>query len=327
MGTFKEQVTKACRKYVKLLGYISTLVSKFKLDLEKHMKHYVGNYEKFKENDETYIFKFIIKNYLHIMPEVVDHNVDYFLTQKPYIIRRSKRGSKKKPNTKATYVCDNMMLRYILHTVREAPKDNKVANNDEIRQIFGELVQIFDLFHNEEENHLVELRKYVNDNFSGNQFHRKMCLVLDNYATILEDDLEEEEVSSDDEGTTVKKSKKKSKSSSEGSGFDFASGLLKDSSIGKLAQEISKEINPDELKGLENIKDQGELIKKLFNPGEDGNTGFGNIMNKIISKVGSKLQDGSINQESMQKEAGNLMSSLGGLGGLGGSDLFKNMFK
>ena len=47
-------------------------------------------------------------------------------------------------------------------------------------------------------------------------------------------------------------------------------------------------------------------------------------MNKTIGKVGAKLQDGSINQEAMSKEAGNLMNSLGG-GGAAAS-LFKNMF-
>ena len=332
MSDFSSAIKETCERYNKLLETISGYVKKYKLDLEKHMKHYDRNYEEFKNLSNDDVFKFFIKNYLHIMPEIVDHNIDYFLTQKPYILKRSKRGNKKKPNQKATYITNNMMLRYVFSTLKESPKDNKISENNEIKNIFGELVQIFDLFCNDKHNYLKDLAHYITEHFSDSKLYKQMCDVIINYQTIIdEEDEEEEEVSTDDEGTILapsKKSKKKKSSSSSGGGgaFDFASSLLGDSSIGKLAKEISEEINPDELKGLGDVKDQSELIQKLFTPSEDGQTGFGNIMNKIIGKVGSKLKDGSINQEAMSKEAGNLMNSLGGGGGAAAS-LFKNMFK
>jgi len=317
----KEEVS---QKYLNLLKIISGYVNNFSLDNEKHMKNFKSDSIEFEKNNTEVIFKFFIRNYLHIMPEVVDHNIDYFLTQKPYILKRSKRGNKKKPNSKATYITNNIMLRYVLYTLKEAPKDNKISDNDEIRDIFGELVQMFDLFYNDKNDYLKDLAKYITEHFSNSKSYNKMCDVVLNYKTIIEDEDEDEaEVSTDEEVTNTVK-KKKAKSSSSGGGFDFANGLLGNSSIGKLAKEISEEINPDELKGLEGVKDQNELIKKLFSPTENGSTGFGNIMNKIIGKVGAKLQDGSINQEAMSKEAGNLMNSLGG-GGAAAS-LFKNMF-
>ena len=332
MSNFSDIINETCKRYMKLLETISGYVVKYKLDLEKHMKHYNKNCEEFKNLNNDEIFKFFIKNYLHIMPEIVDHNIDYFLTQKPYILKRSKRGNKKKPNQKATYIINNMMIRYVFSTLKESPKDNKISENTEIKNIFGELVQIFDLFYNDEHNYLKDLAHYITEHFSNSKLYKQMCDVMINYQIIIEEeDEEEEEVSTDDEGTdstlsTKTKKKKSSSSSSSGGGaFDFASSLLGDSSIGKLAKEISEEINPDELKGLGDVKDQNELIQKLFTPSDDGQTGFGNIMNKIIGKVGSKLKDGSINQEAMSKEAGNLMNSLGG-GGAAAS-LFKNMFK
>ena len=326
---FSNIVKEVSLKYKKLLKLVFGYVNNFKLDNEKHLKNFREKYTEFINLDSDKIFNFFIKNYLPIMPEVVDHNIDYFLTQKPYILKRSKRGNKKKPNSKATYLLNNIMLRYILFTLKEAPKNNKIANNDEIREIFGELVQIFDILYNENNNYLKDIAIYITTHFSSSKYYNKMCDVIINYQTIINDEEEEEaEVSTDEEVELVKTNKKKSSSSSSNSGFggafNLASGLLGNSSIGKLAKEISEEINPEELKGLEGVNDQGELIKKLFTPSGDGSTGFGNIMNKIIGKVGSKLQDGSLNQEKMSKEAGNLMNSLGGSGAA--ASLFKNMF-
>ena len=330
VNKFNEVKELSCTKYRNLLKTVNGYVEKFNLNSEKHMKKYENSYNDFVSKDDDEIFKFFIRNYLHIMPQIVDHNIDYFLTQKPYILKRSKRGNKKKPNSNATYLCPNIMLRYVLYTLKVAPK-NKVSENNEIKNIFGEMVQIFDLFYNEETDLLKELAYYITEHFSNSNSYKKMCEVIINYRTIIDDEEEdEEEVSTDDEGNIkedtkrIKKKNKKSGFGMEGA-FDLANGFFGgDSSIGQLAKEISNEINPEELKGLEGVKDQGELIKKLFTPGENGSTGFGNIMNKIIGKVGSKLADGSINQEAMSKEAGNLMNSLGG-GGAAAS-LFKNMF-
>ena len=119
---FNEAKDLTCKKFKNLLKDVNGYVTDLKLDSEKHMKDYSSNYNGFIEKSDDDIFKFFIRNYLHIMPQIVDHNIDFFLTQKPYVLKKSRRGNKKKQNSNATYLCPNIMLRYVLHTLKIAPK-------------------------------------------------------------------------------------------------------------------------------------------------------------------------------------------------------------
>ena len=67
-------------------------------------------------------------------------------------------------------------------------------------------------------------------------------------------------------------------------------------------------------------------MAKMFSPGSDGNSGFGSIMSKIISKVGTKLNDGTIDQKKMTDEASNIMKSLGGSNLFGANNPLTSMF-
>tara|TARA_R110002074_G_scaffold378793_1_gene556722 strand:- start:86 stop:1066 length:981 start_codon:yes stop_codon:yes gene_type:complete len=326
MSNFQSQVNILCDKYKELSQTIMNHVNEYELHHEKHMKHYESNLDKFLKLNNNDLFNFFIKNYLHIMPIIVDHNMDYFLTQKPYVLKKSKRGNKKRPNTKATYIIEGNMLRYVFYTLKKSPNNNKISDNTDIKNIFGEFVQMFDLFYNDNENYLIELKEYVTKNFSNSKSFKKMLSVISNYEIIIADEEEvEEEVSTDDENNEDKKNSNDGDGGGGGGGgmFDFANSLMGNSSIGELAKEISEGISKEDLKAFEDVKDPGELFKKMMSPGENGSSGFGNIISKIAGTIGKKMSDGSIDQEKMSKEAQNMMKKMGG--GMGAS-MFKNLF-
>ena len=338
--TFEEVVMNVSINYGKLLRYISKVIKKLNLDNEKHMKYFNQNMNKFLDNSTDYVFHHFVKNFLPVMPEITDNNIDYFLTQKPYILMKSNRRNKKKPNKKATYLCETSLLKHVLRVLREAPKDNSVSDNTEVKEVFTQLIELFDLFHNKTNNHLESLLKYTTHHFSKAHSYNKMVDVINNYSVILEDIVEEEEVSSDDEidnrsksvskKKSYKQSKKSKKKSDNSGGFGFGEGMFDNSSIGKLAKEISEEIDEKDIAHLKDVSNPAELMQKMFSPGGDGSSGFGNIMSKIISKVGTKFKDGSIDQESMSNEASNIMKSFGGMsslfGGGGDSNPLASMF-
>lgn len=306
-------------RYINLLNQLNSTIIENGLNNEKHLKSFTSNLEQFKKNNNDYIFNFIMRNYLHVLTEIVDKNLDYFLTQKPYILKRSKRGKKKIPNKKSTSVCNGTMLRYIISTLKQSPKEGKISKNNEIDNFFEELTDIFRNFSNEEENHLEGLRNYISTNFSKSSVYKRQLDVLNNFDQIINEEVIEEEVSSDEEIP-----EKKSETNSSDTKLPFDNNFIENSSIGQLAKEISDELNPDDLKNLEN---PGDILGSLFGNG-DSNSNLSNIIGKVVSKVGNKLKDGSIDHGKLANEANNIMSSMGGLPNMGGNmgDIFKNMF-
>jgi len=100
------------------------------------------------------------------------------------------------------------------------------------------------------------------------------------------------------------------------------------SNIGNLAKEISQDLDLSDLKNLESPDD---LMKTLMGGSTDG--GLGNIIQKVSTKLQSKLSSGQLNEEALMKEATQMMGMLnpalasmgmgGGKGGMG--DLFSMM--
>jgi hypothetical protein len=86
---------------------------------------------------------------------------------------------------------------------------------------------------------------------------------------------------------------------------DFENKFL-NSGIGNLAKEISEEINPADLEGLNNPED---LFSSLLG-GKGGNAGIGNLIQKVGSKLQNKLQSGELNEQSLINEAQNMMGML-----------------
>lgn len=98
--------------------------------------------------------------------------------------------------------------------------------------------------------------------------------------------------------------------------FDF----LQNSKIGKLAQEITEDIDLDSF----NMKDPSELlnIDAIFSG--KGNNVLGDIISKVGSKVASKISNGDLKQEDLFGEA---MSMMGKMNMQGGNNFMEEMMK
>ena len=105
------------------------------------------------------------------------------------------------------------------------------------------------------------------------------------------------------------------------------------SSIGTLAKEISQDLDLSDLQGLESPDD---LMKSLMG---GGGGSLGNIIQKVSSKLQTKLASGQLNEEALMKDATQMMGMLnpalqsmgmggmsGGGGGKGGGGGMGNLF-
>ena len=107
-----------------------------------------------------------------------------------------------------------------------------------------------------------------------------------------------------------------SESNNTGGGDDELPDFLKNSMIGSLAKELSEEIKPEEFGDISN---PGDLLNNLFSGGADGK--LGGIIGKVVSKLGTKLNSGELDEQKLMGEAGGLVQNLGlfqNMGGMGG---------
>lgn len=95
--------------------------------------------------------------------------------------------------------------------------------------------------------------------------------------------------------------------------------FFKSSMIGKLAEDLSKEFNPEEFNPEEfkDLQNPMDLLGVLFkNPagstGENNQHGMGmeNILKKVCNKMDEKLKNGELNHEALMKDAQKLMGSM-----------------
>lgn len=102
-----------------------------------------------------------------------------------------------------------------------------------------------------------------------------------------------------------------------GSPFDFLEGSM----IGKLAKEITEDIEIDKL----NISDPSELlnIESMFS-GE--NNVLGDIISKVGNKVAAKINSGELNHEDLLGEAMSMIGKLN-MGGGGANPFMEEMMK
>lgn len=91
--------------------------------------------------------------------------------------------------------------------------------------------------------------------------------------------------------------------------------FLKNSTIGKLAQDISKDLDVSELGQINSFED---VMKMMSNP----SGGLQKMFQNIQTAIGSRIQNGELNMESLLKESQNLMSQTN----MGG-DMMKNLMQ
>ena len=103
---------------------------------------------------------------------------------------------------------------------------------------------------------------------------------------------------------------------------------LFDGKIGSLAKELAEEMSGEVMTmfddGTGEIKDTSDILKKMMrNPKQ-----IMELVKKIGSKIDDKMKSGSISQQELMKEAGDLMSKMKGMGnGKEFQNMMKNMMK
>jgi hypothetical protein len=89
----------------------------------------------------------------------------------------------------------------------------------------------------------------------------------------------------------------------------FSMNEIEDTSIGKLAKDIMKDINIDKIK--ESVTKSGDIFQSLG----DKEHGLGNILSDVSQKMASKLASGEIKQEDLLKDAMNFAGKIPQFGG------------
>ena len=92
-----------------------------------------------------------------------------------------------------------------------------------------------------------------------------------------------------------------------------------DGSIGKLANEIAQDIDPDTL----NIENPSKLLEGLFSGNldmSDDKSGIVNLVQNITEKIQNKISSGELNEQNLFNEANNVMSKLNQ------NNMFSNLF-
>lgn len=110
-------------------------------------------------------------------------------------------------------------------------------------------------------------------------------------------------------------SEKDQKSDDNNGGLDFdkLGEMFDNSTIGNLAKDLSKEIDPKEFGEMKDFSDIGNIFGKLMQPDEKGENKLGNIMKSVTQKMDQKMKNGEIKQEQLINDAQNMMANMGQL--------------
>lgn len=114
-------------------------------------------------------------------------------------------------------------------------------------------------------------------------------------------------------------------SSSSGFGFDFNIPELLNGEIGKIAQEIAADIDPNDL----DLSNKEELVKNLMSGNfdeENDKSGVVKLVKNISDKIHNKIESGQIDKDKIMKEAEKIMKQFGGKN-KNAMSMFSNMMK
>lgn len=100
--------------------------------------------------------------------------------------------------------------------------------------------------------------------------------------------------------------------------------FMENSSIKKLADQISKEINPEEIMGIETkMENPMDMFKAILSG--DESSGIGKLMKSVTEKLKEKMESGEINQDDLFKDANALLQNLNGGEGMPNLSNFMSM--
>lgn len=323
----KEKIESITGMYIQLMGKINETF-RYHEGLSK-IDHYLDEMKNDLETNPLLVISHLTSNYLAYLEPIKDKNYDFFTCQKRY----SKKKDGKIIKNKVTNIIGKIMLKEVLI-------ENNLDLND---TIFNQLVEMFKLLLNEKgdefENSYI---KFVKENYNTSRNYNKMLIVMDNVEDILSDDLisdEEEEIEVEDanemddtdninveKGSDKNNNKNKKKNKKKGGMDEGFFKNLENSSIAKLAKNISEKIKPEDFPEL---NDPSKLLSGLGNPGAMGEEGgIGNLLKFVVSEVESAIKSDNMKESDLVNDAQNLMSGINPadlMGGNGLGDLFSQL--
>lgn len=285
------------------------------------------------QSDSTNFIELFINNFFLHTQEILEQNVDFFATQKKYVLITKKGKQMKKRNPRRSYIFgredEQLFYQYLVK--------NKKINYKVAGQYLEMLSEILNSLVTKDDNNKYVFHQEFLDIIQNHENVDKYQVIIDNIDSILTAFEENEEEEEEDE--SVEELEAEEDESEHGDEQQtqnempnipgFNNDFIKNSQIGKLAEEISKSINPEEM-DLENAN-PADLMKNLFSGGgENGNGGIGKIVQHVFGEVESRIQNGNIDENALANEAKNFLGAMGGAGGgMGGlgniAEIFGNM--
>ena len=94
--------------------------------------------------------------------------------------------------------------------------------------------------------------------------------------------------------------------------------FLSECSLGKLASELTEEINLDDMNlDIDENSNPADMFSNLMSG--DNSMNFMNLIQKVGQKIHTKVESGEFNQDKLMEEAQKMMAGLQGAGGAGGA--------
>jgi len=255
-------------------------------------------YKKFKVKESENRLRDFVRNILPYMDDISCNNVDAFLYKYKKVnvvngVRLSKllKESNNVENLRAVwkYLQTLYVLAYNVEETYGLVEEEKENEN------YNSMVQNL-----EQVNYTAFLQNFIN---SGELSRASRVETTTDNPSLDEEEGEDEEEDNSENNNTC-------------GGDDELPDFLKNSMIGSLAKELSDEIKPEEFGDISN---PGDLLNNLFSGGADGK--LGGIIGKVVSKLGTKLNSGELDEQKLMGEAGGLVQNLGlfqNMGGMGG---------
>jgi hypothetical protein len=147
----------------------------------------------------------------------------------------------------------------------------------------------------------------------------KVLNLVNNFKKIKDGEFDEKDANIDGELLDMFKSLSENKNTS-----PIDDNFLSECSLGKLASELTSEINLEEMNlGIDENSNMTDMFSNLMSG--DNSLNFMNLIQKVGQKIQNKVESGDFNQEKLMDEAKHMMAGLQGGGGGGGSDMFASM--
>ena len=299
-------------------------------------KYDIENFIETQSEVTNFIDLFLNNYFLHIQ-EILEQNIDFFATQKKYVLISKKGKQMKKRNPRRSYLFgredEQLFYQYLVK--------NKKIQYKQGAKYLESLTEVLNSIVYKDDNDKYVLNQEFLDCYDNCENKDKYQVIVDNIDSIMKTFEENDEESTEEEDLEEDNDSKDSNDADVESGGSSGNEMpempnipgmpnidfLKNSKIGQLAEKISQNIDVNNL----DSENPADLMKALFS-GEGGNKGIQNIVSQVFSQVQETMADenSGFNENDLANEAqqflGSMGKNMGGMGGLGNiAEIFGNM--